>query len=246
MSGDYDGIALRSVNYGEGNKLLDIFTKEKGKLTVIARKAREMKKSKGNITELFSRMNYNLFKGKEFYYLNQSNVIEAYAGIRDDIEKISFAAYIAEMTNAALENEEENEKLYLLLDKTFKYLSDGTVDYRKLTLSFQLKMISFAGYRPALKFYSENRRAPFYFSYETGEILSRDDLINVEYRKEVEIELIEILVKLLFSRLEDLDSILIEQNQFVMIENIVFNYIAFHIGKTNYKSLKMLKSLNLL
>ncbi len=246
MSGDYDGIALRSVNYGEGNKLLDIFTKEKGKLTVIARRAREIKKSKGNITELFSRMNYNLFRGKEFYYLNQSNVIESYAGIRDDIEKISFASYIAEMTNAALENEEENEKLYLLLDKTFKFLSEAVVDYRKLTLSFQLKMISFIGYRPALKFYSEKRRAPFYFSYETGEIFSRDDLNHVEYSKELELELVEIMLKLLFSKLEDLDSIEIEKNQLTKIENIIFNYMAFHIGKTNYKSLKMLRSLSLL
>lgn len=246
MSNDYDGIALRSVNYGEGNKLLDIFTKEKGKLTVIARGAREIKKTKGNITELFSRMNYNLFKGKEFYYLNQSSVIESYSGIREDIDKISFASYIAEMTNSSLEIEEENEKLYLLLDKTFKMFSEGLIDYKKLLFAYQIKMISLIGYKPLLKPVRENISPPLYFSYDTGEILSKREIGSGVFNIEVGYDLILIMNKILYSRLEDLDNIEINKLQYIKLENILYNYIAFHLEKTNYKSLKMLKSLNLL
>ncbi|MDO5708401.1 MAG: DNA repair protein RecO [Andreesenia angusta] len=245
MAKDYDGLVLRTVNYGEGNKILDVFTSEKGKLTVIARNIREFKKSKGKIAEPFCRLNMNLYRGKKFYYLNQSNIIESYSGIREDIDRMYIAAYISEMTYSAIESEEENRILYELINKTFKLLSEGEIDCVNLLFSYQIKFLSFIGYKPILNnidIKSEN----FYFNYEDGSVFPKEFKESYRYYIEIENNIYKLLKIFLYSRLEDLRKIDINKYERVKIEHILYNYMVFHIGKYKYKSLKMLKTLDLI
>lgn len=246
MSGDYDGIILRTVNYGEGNKIIEIFTKEKGKLTAVARNAREFKKMKGNISEPFCRLNANLVEGKKFYYLNQSSIIESYQGIREDIDRMFIAAYISEITCSALEDEQENEKLYELLNKTFRLMSEKEINPVKLMFSYQIKFLSFIGFKPFLKLYDSEAQPPYFFNYEDGGIISGRHEKNFNYKIETEPDIIKILVKFLYSKLEDLDEIEMDDYQKIKIGHILHSYMVFHTGKQNYKSLKNLKSMNII
>lgn len=246
MSGDFDGIILRSVNYGESNKIIEVFTKELGKITAIAKSNREFKKSKGNISEPFLRLNLNLIKGKKFFYLNQSNIIEKNQGIREDIDKMFIAAYISEMTVSGIETEEENRNLYELLCKTFKTLSDTKIDPRIVLISYQIKFLSFIGYRPMLKLIGENIEGPYFFNYEDGGIISYGNKNIYEHKIEVEAEIINLFIKLLYIKLENLNEIEASDYQIKKMANILYNYMVFHIEKQNYKSLKNLKDMKIL
>lgn len=250
MTNDYNSIILRSVNYGESDKIIDIFTKEKGKVTALARGVRKIKGSKGTSVELFSNMNISLSRGRKFYYVNSTEIISSFLSIREDMAKLAFASYIAEITNSGINEEEENEKAFELLIKTFKLLSEGTIDYKNLLFSYQLKFMSFIGYKPVLNqcLTCGEREIfePLFLSYEGGGVICGKCRQHWRFGMEIELQLLRKLYLLLYSKLEDLNGIELTKVESAKAEKLIMDYMVHHLGKHNFKSLKMLKTLNLL
>ncbi len=55
------GIVIRSMDYGEGNKIITLFTRELGKMSVVARGAKKVKSRYGSSAQLFTYGDYLFF-----------------------------------------------------------------------------------------------------------------------------------------------------------------------------------------
>lgn len=251
MHSEYEGIVIKSINYRESDKILHIFTREAGKLTCIARGVRRIKKTSGVNVELFSHSRYTLYKGKGFYQINQTERIADYFGLRESIERLACASFMIEIVDAGLPEEEENIKLFELLLKTLRVLLkvEAEPEYRKLMLSFELKYISFLGYRPELRRCincgSESVASLNRLSNIQGGVLCEACRGIDKYSEHLDFESLKALNQLLYSRLDDLGDLAFSENQVLKLQNLVFNYISSHIEKKHFKSLELLKTLNL-
>ncbi|MDQ0876910.1 DNA repair protein RecO [Paenibacillus sp. V4I3] len=58
------GIVLRSMDYGEGNKIISLFTPELGKVGVMARGAKKVKSRHAAVTQLFTYGDFVFFTTK--------------------------------------------------------------------------------------------------------------------------------------------------------------------------------------
>lgn len=105
-----EGIVLKEMRYKDTSKILSIFTKRYGKIAVMARGAYRPKSQIIANTQPFSYNEYQLYKGKNFYYLNQADIIDSFYDIREKIERVVYGQYMLELIEKSMEDGQENPK----------------------------------------------------------------------------------------------------------------------------------------
>lgn len=167
------GIVIRAIDYGETSKILTIFSYERGIISVMARGAKNPKSKKLNLVSVFTETNFELTKSKEFYYLNDGEIINHNFHIRESIKKIYLSQMFFDIIERTTFKNEENKVVYDLLVKTIKYFGIEN-NYLKVTNMFLIKLISMLGYKPALNRCikcGKNQFTNVYFSIENGGIV---------------------------------------------------------------------------
>lgn len=145
------GIVIKQVNFGESNKILTILTRDNGKIQAVARGARRVKNRLLAATQLFCYSNFIFYQGKSMIYMNQAELREAFYNLRIDLKKLTYSSYILELINTVTQENEKEEKIFLLLVHTLKHMAySKDMDANLITLAFQIKLIALAGYAPYL------------------------------------------------------------------------------------------------
>lgn len=146
------GIVIKQVNFGEADKILTILTKEHGKIQAVARGARKTKNPFLASTQLFCYSDFVCYQGKSMIYINQAELREAFYDLRTNLENLTYASYILELTNVATQEHQREEKFFLLLAHTLKHITySKKIDINLITLTFQVKLIALSGYAPHLE-----------------------------------------------------------------------------------------------
>ncbi len=139
-----EGIVIRTTDYGEANKILTLYTRELGKIGVMARGAKRPKSRLSSISQLFTHGHYVFQKTSGLGVLNQGEIVKSFRDLRADIFLTAYAAYIVELLDKLTEQHEINPYLYELLFQTLQYIDEG-LDYEILTRIFEVKMLRVAG-----------------------------------------------------------------------------------------------------
>lgn len=139
-----EGIVIRSIDYGEANKILTLYTRELGKIGVMARGAKRPKSHLASISQLFTHSQYTFQKTSGLGVLNQGEIIDSFRDLRSDIFLTAYGAYVIELLDKLTDQNDINPYLYELLLQTLGYINEG-LDYEILTRIFEIKMLRVAG-----------------------------------------------------------------------------------------------------
>ena len=240
------GVVIRQTKYSEADKILTIFTKEKGKVQAIAKGARRPKSQLMGSTEIFCYSEFLMYSGKNLYNINQGQIIDAFYSLREDIYKLSYATFILELIDSSVLEEEPNDLLFELLIKTLKTLSEMKDNYNKLLLAFEIKYISFIGFRPQLSecvSCSGDINNNVRFDIVEGGVVCEKCFTSDFNQLKISRNIIETMKRLLYIKLEELDDIIISKSDEKKIEEVLIKYITSHIEKKSFKALDFLKTL---
>lgn len=240
------GIILRETKFQEADKILTIFTRKNGKLQAIAKGARRPKSQLIASTQVFCFSDFVLYKGKNMYNISQGEVVNSFYSLREDLNKLANATYIIELVNAGITEEEPNEILFRLILKTLTVLSFMEEDYAKLVRAFELKYISFLGYKPQLELCVMCHNEPgdkMKFSIEHGGIICEKCIHKDIFGEAMDKEALKTMKLLLYSELDKLHKLTISRHILQRIENILIKYIMVHTDKKIFKSLNFLKAI---
>lgn len=144
-----EGIVIRGTDYGETNKIITIYTRELGKVGVMARGAKKPNSRLSSTTQLFTYGTFMFQKSKGLGSLQQGETIDSMRKIREDIFLTAYASYIAELLDKSTENFERNPYLFEFLKQTL-YLLNEEVDPDILIHIFEMKMLAVLGLNPQL------------------------------------------------------------------------------------------------
>jgi DNA repair protein RecO (recombination protein O) len=171
-------IVLRTWPFGETDKIVSFLTENHGKLTGIAKGAKRSRKRFVNSLEPFSLVNLR-FQDRphsNLAFILASDLSLGFKHLATSLEKISYASYLVEITDALIGEREENHLI-------FRHLRDGLIHLEKQAPSlsflifFELKLLELAGYQPFLdccRRCGRERRDPsmrWYFSARDGGVL---------------------------------------------------------------------------
>lgn len=241
-----EGIVLSEMRYKDTSKILKIYTKKYGKISVMARGAYKPKSILIASTQPFSHNEYLLHKGRAFYYLNQASLIEPFYNIREKVERFLYGSYLMELVDKSTPEEEASEKLFLLLAKALEVLANMEEGFNKFSIAFGLKHISFLGYRPNLGSCSHCGRKDLVrmrFSHPEGGIICQDCFSVDPKARFLDPAMYEAMEALIFTPLDQLDKLKIEDKTLIGLEELVEEYILHSIDRKEFNSLKMLKTL---
>ena len=140
---------LKRADFGEADRLLTLYSKEKGKITAIAKGARKPQSRKTGHVELYMRSKFFIAKGRSLDIITQAEMIDAYADLRADLMRVTHASYAVELLDRFTVEEDPHNGIYDLLDHTLDRLAQ-TDDLSLATRYYELRLLSLTGFRPRL------------------------------------------------------------------------------------------------
>ncbi len=167
-----EGIVILSREYKDADKSLVIFTKDRGRMSFVARGVRRLNSKNRSSTDLLVNGEYQLSKGKAYYILNQGQVIEGFMGIRKDLLKTSVAMTITVFLNDVLVDNMVQKEVYELLNWTFKRLGT-TKDPKFLLRYFLIKSILYLGHQPRLNSCNicNKKNQNYFYQFSEGNLI---------------------------------------------------------------------------
>lgn len=139
-----EGIIINESNYSESSKILTLYTKELGIISVISKGCRRLK---SNLRSVSSRLVYGIFilsyKKNGLSTLINADVIDAFKNILTDITKISFASYLLELSSQVAKQNDDKEIFNILISSLTKI--DKGFDPNIISLICELQYLKYLG-----------------------------------------------------------------------------------------------------
>ncbi|MFD1030752.1 DNA repair protein RecO [Metaplanococcus flavidus] len=149
MQSQLEGIVIRTMPYGENNKIVTLFTREAGKITCMARGAKKPTSRLAAITQPFTHGTYSIYKGKGMGTLSAGDQLESLRHIREDLMSTAYASYVTELVDRLTEQDEPQPGIYEMLYQALHAIEEG-YDPEAITLFVEWKMLQTAGLAPTL------------------------------------------------------------------------------------------------
>ena len=151
-----DAIVLRSMRFSEADRILHLYTAERGRIGAIAKGVRKTKSRFGARLEPLSHVELMLHEGGgELQTITGVELLRSHRLIREDTYRLNAGLIGAEAMLRLFGEPEANERAFGALAKFLDLLDETPAAESRpavepLTLSFQLKLLWLAGYLPHL------------------------------------------------------------------------------------------------
>jgi DNA repair protein RecO (recombination protein O) len=150
-----DAILLRRIEYGDHDFIITFMTRDRGKITVMAKNAKKSVKRFSGSLDLFSFNHIQCRvpqKNKDaLLTLVQTDLENGFANIRYDVYKTAYASYWAEMVYLWLEEGKAQPNVYDLLLFSLDMLDRSDMPKEVVSLLFQIRFMSVSGFSPNIE-----------------------------------------------------------------------------------------------
>ena len=147
MLTEVKGLVIRTVDIKETDRLITIFTEEKGAITALARGARSLKSRKMAATMQFCYSNFILYEQGDKLQVKEAELIDSFFDIRKTIEGLALSGYIAEVLSDVTVEEAERDLLRLSLNSLYA-IAKGKYSTEKIKAAFEIRAASILGFMP--------------------------------------------------------------------------------------------------
>ncbi|HHY98054.1 MAG TPA: DNA repair protein RecO [Firmicutes bacterium] len=149
-----EGVILRNQLLGEADRIVTIYTRERGKVRAVARGARRPRNRFVGSSQPFTLADFLIFDNKGLDNISQIEIKESFAELRDDLGLMARASYLAELLCQVMEEEEANPEIYRLLVACYYLLLEAknspSVDPDSVLCLYEAQLLKFLGYAPLL------------------------------------------------------------------------------------------------
>lgn len=143
-------LVLRETAYKDYDKMLTVLSPSEGKLSVFARGARRRGSSHIASTQLLAYSDFTLFSSKERFSLDDSESIDLFFSLRQDIKGFSLGVYFAELLDAVCVEGVACSEIFDLALWGLNILGQAKRPYPLIKAAFELRLMSLSGFEPDL------------------------------------------------------------------------------------------------
>lgn len=141
------GIVIKRRNTGEADRILTVFTKKQGKISIKAVGVRRVQSRRSPHIELLNRSMLTLYQGRGMSVLTEAETLEDFSDIKSDLAKIGFAYHICELVDGLCPQHQENRKVYELLETALARLATEN-DIVSTIHEFEIDLLNTLGFFP--------------------------------------------------------------------------------------------------
>ena len=143
-----EGVVLRHADWGETDRLLTLYTRERGKVRAIAKGARKIRSRKAGHLEPFTRVTLQLARSHDLPIVTQADTLDAYLPIHENLARTGQASYIVELIDRfTYEDDTENYGIFRLLTEVLSRLEKESDPWLAIRY-YEVRLLDLLGYRP--------------------------------------------------------------------------------------------------
>ena len=145
-------VVLKRFPYGDTSIIARCFTKEYGKISVIARGARTKKSAQSAHLQPLSYLDLMFYHkpNRDLHTISKTGFAERWPAIQDDMKKISYGLAILELTDKTLTAEDPHEDLFEEMIQVLRMVNTQPQRLNMVFWYYQLKLLEILGFRPDL------------------------------------------------------------------------------------------------
>jgi DNA repair protein RecO (recombination protein O) len=145
-------VVLRSIRYGEADRIVHLYTPQRGRVGAIAKGVRRSRSRFGGRLEPFFRLDLILHEGRgELLTVTSAETVDGHARLRADARALDAAARACDAVARLFETDEPHPEVYNLLCNELALLdAEPARGTRSNQLAFRLKLLLAAGLAPQL------------------------------------------------------------------------------------------------
>jgi DNA repair protein RecO (recombination protein O) len=146
------GLVLRRASMGEADRILTLFTAERGKLSAVAKGSRRVTSRLTGATEPFTLSRFLLATGRSLDIVTQCEIRNAFSGLRQDLPRLARATFVCELLDRFTIEHDDSAAAELLecAVRALALLERTDTDLDIALHAFELRMLDIQGYAPAL------------------------------------------------------------------------------------------------
>jgi DNA repair protein RecO (recombination protein O) len=146
-----EGIVLQAWDLGEYDRLVTLYTREHGRLAVVARGARRLRSRFAGALELFTWGDAVGFEreGRPLVQLDHFDIRQPFRRLREDLESLGQGARMIEAVSRLTAERDAQPLCFALLLRGLRALDAGAAPAR-VQLAFALRLLDLLGHRPRL------------------------------------------------------------------------------------------------
>ena len=145
------GIVIREVSTGEADKIITIFSRNRGQLSALVRGGKRPKSKLAAASQVMCYGEYVLYSGMELFTVNRCDVIEPFYEIRNDMVKLTYAAHFMDIVLEIVQENSPAPKLLQLLLNSLHMLAKTEKQPELISRIFELRTLVTAGYSPHVR-----------------------------------------------------------------------------------------------
>jgi DNA repair protein RecO (recombination protein O) len=147
-----EAVVLRSIRFGEADRVLHLYTAERGRLGAVAKGVRRVRSRFGGRLEPLFRVRLVLHEGRgELCTVTSAETVDAHPALREHRGALDRATHACDAVLRLFDAAEPNRPAYHLLCRELALLgADPTGATRAHGLAFRLKLLLAAGFLPEL------------------------------------------------------------------------------------------------
>jgi len=227
------GLILKKENRGEANQLFTIYTRDLGKLEILGKAIRKISSKLRSGADIFYLSEIEFIQGKACKTLTDAISISKFENLRKNPLRLRIAYKISEILDNLIRGQEADEKIWQLLNETFRRLDTLSLVGDRLSLIyyyFLWNFLSVLGYQPELYQCAicQKKLKPekIYFSQKEKGIICQNCSEGVKPTKEIKIEIVKILRVILKKDWQTLSKLKIEPQYINSLALISKEYLS--------------------
>ena len=146
-----EAVVLNHQDFGEADRLVTLYTSQRGKLRTVAKGARKTRSRKAGHLQPFTHVVLQLARARGPFIITQAETVNAFTPIREDLTLTGQAAYLVELLHRFIyEEEEANATIFRLLTDSLTHLAEGD-DPWLVARYYEMRLLDYLGFRPQLQ-----------------------------------------------------------------------------------------------
>ena len=145
-----DAIILRVFRYSDSSKIVRMYTRDRGKLSALAKGAMRGKLRFGATLDPMSYVHVVLYlkEARELQTLTQCDFVKPFRALTDDVEKMAAGMAVVELLDGVTHSQEQNEGLFALAVRTLETLNSATKGGGLALYFYEMRLLEIVGFKP--------------------------------------------------------------------------------------------------
>jgi DNA repair protein RecO (recombination protein O) len=237
---------IRNMDWRETSKIVTLFTRDEGRIDVIAKGARKKNNPYQGVLETLNLVEVyvHISSRRELQILGNVSLEDSFHRIRSDLEKTAYALSILELINTFFIKADSDPVFFDFLNYIIKFIDENR-NNEVAFWYFILKLTSFLGFRPQWdRCYhcgTAKKEDILYFSFKDGGVICKDcraDISGTQFIDKIMISYFDQLQKIHYRKL---DQIVKPSEYYEKYTDFLLEYLRYHTDqKINLNGLSLL------